>query len=162
MTKLTKAQEAMLADAARADGGAIDASNERKTTAQSLIKRGLMISIPQADGPSRLMITKAGRMALGEPTPPSAAPKLHRSPPSAADQSADPGRTPKGKIAALVGLLQQQDGATIEAMMGATGWQAHSVRGAISGAIKKTLGLNVVSTKTEAGRVYRIMDEAAA
>jgi hypothetical protein len=45
-------------------------------------------------------------------------------------------------------------------MMQATGWQAHSVRGALSGALKKKLALAVISTKTEAGRVYRIVDEA--
>ena len=41
-----------------------------------------------------------------------------------------------------------------------TGWQAHSVRGALSGALKKKLGLIIISAKTEAGRVYRIADEA--
>ena len=44
--------------------------------------------------------------------------------------------------------------------MAATGWQAHSVRGAISGSIKKALGLEVLSEKTDAGRVYRIVAEA--
>ena len=69
---------------------------------------------------------------------------------------------PKGKIPILVDLLTQPDGASITAMMQATGWQAHSVRGAMSGAIKKTLGLNVISEKTEAGRVYRIVAETRA
>jgi hypothetical protein len=41
-------------------------------------------------------------------------------------------------------------------MMGATGWQAHSVRGAISGALKKTLGYEIVSE-----RVYRIVEASA-
>lgn len=40
--------------------------------------------------------------------------------------------------------------------MAATGWQAHLVRGAMSGAIKKGLGLAITSDKTEAGRIYRI------
>lgn len=63
---------------------------------------------------------------------------------------------PKGKIGALVGLLQRPEGARLEEMQTATGWQAHSVRGAISGAIKKKLGLAVSSEKSDAGRVYRI------
>lgn len=67
----------------------------------------------------------------------------------------------KGKIAKLVGLLIQPGGATIASMMAATGWQAHSVRGALSGAIKKKLGFNVISEKTEAGRTYRIATEIA-
>ena len=40
--------------------------------------------------------------------------------------------------------------------MSATGWQAHSVRGAISGAIKKRLGLKVTSEKSDGVRTYRI------
>jgi hypothetical protein len=45
-------------------------------------------------------------------------------------------------------------------MMAATGWQAHSVRGAISGSIKKALGLAVVSEKIDGARTYRIEAEA--
>ena len=63
---------------------------------------------------------------------------------------------PRGKIGALVALLQRPQGARLEEMQTATGWQAHSVRGAISGSIKKKLGLVVASEKSEAGRVYRI------
>ena len=59
-------------------------------------------------------------------------------------------------------MLRQKDGATINAMMTATGWQAHSVRGAISGSVGKALGLNVISEKTQAGRVYRIAGGARA
>ena len=68
----------------------------------------------------------------------------------------------KGKIVILVDQLRNPDGATIAAMMAATGWQAHSVRGAISGSIKKALGIAVMSEKTEAGRTYRIAAEAVA
>jgi hypothetical protein len=45
--------------------------------------------------------------------------------------------------------------------MAATGWQAHSVRGAMSGALKKKLGLIIESEKAAAGRVYRIVDSRA-
>jgi hypothetical protein len=161
MTKLTEAQQGLLTSAAHADGCAIDADKDHKPTAQSLIKRGLMIAIPQTDGPSRLMITEAGRVAIGEPTTPCALPEPPASPAPVPDQPVA-ARAPKGKIAFVVALLRQPDGATVEAMMEATGWQAHSVRGAMSGAIKKGLGLNVASTKTEAGRIYRIVAEAEA
>lgn len=60
----------------------------------------------------------------------------------------------------VVNLLLQPEGATLEAMQAATGWQAHSVRGAISGSIKKKLGFTVSSEKTEAGRIYRIAEKA--
>jgi hypothetical protein len=53
-------------------------------------------------------------------------------------------------------MLRSTNGATIEAVSKATGWQTHSVRGAISGAIKKKLGLTVTSTKTDGVRTYRI------
>lgn len=61
------------------------------------------------------------------------------------------------KHALLVDLLRRKDGATIAEGVKATGWQPHSVRGAISGTLKKKLGLVVASDKIEGrGRVYRI------
>jgi hypothetical protein len=69
---------------------------------------------------------------------------------------------PGGKLGTLVSLLGRPDGARIDEMTAATGWQAHSVRGAISGSLKKKLGLNITSEKAEAGRVYRIPAEAKA
>jgi hypothetical protein len=57
----------------------------------------------------------------------------------------------------LIGLLRRPNGATIDELAKATGWQPHSVRGAISGALKKRLGLAVASERSEKrGRVYRI------
>ncbi len=54
-------------------------------------------------------------------------------------------------------MLRAKDGATIEEIMVATGWQSHTVRGAMAGALKKKLGLEVTSEKVEGrGRVYRI------
>ncbi len=69
---------------------------------------------------------------------------------------------PKGKLGVLVNLLHRPEGARIEDLIAATGWQAHSVRGAISGAVKKKLGMTVTSEKTEAGRIYRIGEGARA
>ncbi len=54
-------------------------------------------------------------------------------------------------------LLGRREGATIEDLEQATGWQAHSVRGFLAGAVKKKLGLTLVSEKLDAGpRRYRI------
>jgi hypothetical protein len=61
------------------------------------------------------------------------------------------------KQALLVELLKRKEGTTIGEVVKATGWQPHSVRGAISGTLKKKLGLAVTSEKVEdRGRVYRI------
>lgn len=61
------------------------------------------------------------------------------------------------KQAQLIEMLKTPDGATIEEIVKKFGWQQHTVRGAIAGALKKKLGLNVTSEKIEnRGRVYRI------
>ncbi len=67
-----------------------------------------------------------------------------------------------GKLAAIVDLLQRPTGASLAELMAATGWQAHSVRGALSGHVRGKLKLPLVSEKTEAGRLYRLPVEAAA
>lgn len=66
------------------------------------------------------------------------------------------------KIDQVVALLRRPEGATIEAMIAATGWQAHTVRGAMSGALKKKAGLTITSDKVDGVRTYRINGEAAA
>ena len=66
------------------------------------------------------------------------------------------------KQAALITLLERPSGATIEEMVKATGWQQHSVRGVISGVLKKRLGLSIASDKDgERGRIYRIAGSRA-
>ena len=63
---------------------------------------------------------------------------------------------PSGKLGDLLKLLRRKTGASINDLTTATGWQAHSVRGAISGAIRKRLGLAVERTKTDGVSRYRI------
>jgi hypothetical protein len=54
-------------------------------------------------------------------------------------------------------MLRRPEGATVDDVVHETGWQRHTVRGAIAGAIKKKLGLEVTSEKVEGvGRVYRL------
>ena len=63
------------------------------------------------------------------------------------------------KQAKLIAMLRGADGVTIEHVAKTFGWQPHTARGAIYGALKKKLGLKVVSEKIEGrGRVYRIAD----
>ncbi len=64
---------------------------------------------------------------------------------------------PGTKQALLIDLLKRKKGATIAEMAAKAGWQPHSVRGVISGALKKKLGLTVISERAGGrGRVYRI------
>jgi hypothetical protein len=61
------------------------------------------------------------------------------------------------KQAKLIDMLRRPDGATIDEIVKKLDWQAHTVRGAIAGALKKKLGLNVTSNKDDKrGRIYRI------
>lgn len=72
-----------------------------------------------------------------------------------------PATRPNTKQASLIALLRRKRGATIAELSDATGWQAHSVRGAISGTLKKKLGLIVASEAVDGrGRVYRIVEGA--
>ena len=65
---------------------------------------------------------------------------------------------PETKHARILAMLLTPTGATIAAIMTATEWQQHSVRGFLAGVVRKKLGLNLVSEQTDKGRVYRIKD----
>jgi hypothetical protein len=65
------------------------------------------------------------------------------------------------KHARIIAMLRMPTGTTIAAIMTATDWQQHSVRGFLAGVVRKKLGLNLVSEQTEKGRVYRIKDSNA-
>jgi predicted ArsR family transcriptional regulator len=68
-----------------------------------------------------------------------------------------PGTRANSKQAQLIEMLKRPEGATIDEIVKKFDWQAHTVRGALAGALKKKLGLNVQSEKIEGrGRVYRI------
>lgn len=104
-----------------------------------------------------LIATGAGLAAIGiEPVVAQAMAGLRR--PGPDPQAPVPVMRRKGtKQAALIALLKTSDGASIPEITAVTGWQAHSVRGVISGQLKKKLGLAVISEKVEGrGRVYRI------
>ena len=63
--------------------------------------------------------------------------------------SADkPTRRAGTKQAQMIEMLKRPEGATVEQIAAATGWQHHTIRGAISGALKKKLGLAVEATRT--------------
>ena len=68
---------------------------------------------------------------------------------------------PATKHARIIAMLRAPAGATVAALMTATDWQQHSVRGFLAGVVRKKLGLNLVSEQTDKGRVYRIKDGKA-
>ena len=88
-------------------------------------------------------LTPQGRQALGieEPEP----------------SKAKPLTRPGSKLDQVIKLLSRNEGATIAQMMDQTGWQQHTVRGTLAGALKKRLGLTIESDKPEGKeRVYKI------
>ena len=90
----------------------------------------------------------------------SAARKMSKGKPRArSTKSAVRSDTKHGRI---IAMLRAPAGTTIAAIMAATDWQQHSVRGFLAGVVRKKLGLNLVSELTDKGRVYRIKDGNAA
>jgi len=74
-------------------------------------------------------------------------------------------KTPSKKINTkqdqLLALLRRPQGTTIEHAANTLAWQPHSVRGIISGVLKKRLGLTVTSEKGDSGRIYRVASAGA-
>ena len=63
----------------------------------------------------------------------------------------------EGRTRQVIELLEAEGGASLEQLVDATGWQKHSVRGFLSGTIRKKMGMEVISSKNANGvRVYRI------
>lgn len=75
-------------------------------------------------------------------------PKAKTKPPKPAEKALT-------KIDTLIGLLKRPEGADVHQLAEATGWQPHSVRGAIAGTLKKKLGLAVQTEKVDGRTVYR-------
>jgi len=101
-------------------------------------------------------IWKAVQVLTPVPTP-QAAPVAPRKTNAATDTTQTKDAREGSKKATVLELLRRPEGATLADIMSATGWQPHSVRGFISGALGKKMGLTVESLKTaEGARAYRI------
>ena len=171
--QLSDAQAVILSTAcARADAMVFPVTASLKGGAvgnvcKSLLKHGLIEEVAATDlntvwrhdaerGPITLRATALAYSTLG----------ITEGPEEQAESSAeaapatDTARRRSGtKQEALIAMLRAEGGATIEEIVAATGWQAHTVRGAMSGALKKKLGLTITSEKIEGrGRCYMIAE----
>jgi len=99
---------------------------------------------------------KSASKPKSRPSTKSKAKKPQRRQRSGRNQAPKPG----SKQALVLDLLRRDGGATIAEVAHATGWQPHSVRGAISGTLKKKLRLVVNSETSSRGRIYWIRDHA--
>jgi hypothetical protein len=189
MTKLSDTQLVILSAASQREEGAVPpltidlkggavqkvlASLERK----ELIAR---MGEPRGDDPPPLCITRAGLEAIGaepeegageapfvevtdalqggteaqEPAPADGGANSSEVAPAGSPRAARQGT----KQAQMIEMLKRPEGASVEQIGKATGWQHHTIRGVISGALKKKLGLTVTSEKREDGeRAYRIVE----
>ena len=122
------------------------------------LRRGEPLWRETGDGNgTTLVVTDAGLLAIGvEPVlaETKVAIQKHK---DAATSSKVPKPRAGTKQAMLITLLRAPDGATMDEIIAATGWLAHTARGAMSGALRKKMGLVVMSAKEgDRGRVYRI------
>mgnify|MGYP001006371437 CR=1 FL=1 len=158
LPKLSPAQSLLLRTAARrADRRVLPPDSlrggARAKVLTSLLQRGW---VEPADGGH--VMTDAGYAAIGQQRP------VPQDDVQSVDTIGDlqllegiPVR-PGTKLAALVMALRRPQGATSLQLMLATGWQPHTVRGAISGMLRKKLGLNVVLARNDTGeRVYKVV-----
>lgn len=175
MTKsLTDTQRVILAHAATRDDGRIfpvpttlnKNSGAITLSLRPLVAGGLVIEIPAAKGDTAwgqtaddvsttLAISKLGLSAIGiQPCEPGQAAEAPAQMPTAKHPK------PISKLGVLITCLTKPDGATLDELVAATGWQKHSVRGAISGALKLKHKLTVLSEMIDGkGRVYRIVNQ---
>jgi hypothetical protein len=156
MPKLNNAQVDVITAASR-EGGLLLTAAAVGAVVEQVLWHKYVQSTEQEDGSLLLVATDAGRAAIAAVKKSGARKGDDEQPAVPAAQSAVAQRPdPKGKLGDLVSLLRRPGGATIAELSAATGWQAHSVRGAMSGALKKKLGLTITSEKTEEGRLYGI------
>ncbi len=126
-----------------------------KSACERLLERHMIQELPASrpdwtwrldpeNGPLMLRLTSIGKLVpteIGE------------------EPHTDDSVRPSGKLDRLINLLSKPSGATIDQMSHVTGWQPHTIRGAMAGPLKRKRGLNVVSEKNDGGkRIYRVLD----
>lgn len=166
--KLTDTQSAILkAAAVRPDGNIEPLPPTLRGGARTKVIEGLLAKGLVAGANGHHLLTDAGYAAVGKRRPipknvqqtdaPDALTKREVTHTLQKLAATSPTIRPGTKLAAIIDAMRHPGGATIAQMMAGTGWQAHTVRGAISGMIRKRLGYEVVTEKGADGqRAYRI------
>ena len=157
--KLTDTQTAVLnAAAGRPDGNIEPLPANLRGGARTKVIEGLLARGLVAESEGSHLLTDAGYAAVGKRRPVvKGVQKLDA--PDALTRSEPIPRTLRSgtKLAAIIDAMRNPGGATIAQMMAGTGWQAHIVRGSISGMVRKRLGYEVVTEKGADGqRAYSI------
>jgi hypothetical protein len=157
--KLTDTQTAILkAAAGRPDGNIEPLPPTLRGGARAKVIEGLLARGLAADANGHILLTDAGYAVIGKRRPvPKGIRRMDASDALTKRETTAPTIRPGTKLAAMVEAMRSPGGATIAQMMASTGWQAHTVRGAISGMVRKRLGYEVVTEKAADGqRAYRI------
>ena len=190
--KLTNTQLVLLSRAIQRDDGALEIPDDQKGSTKKTVDKLLgaklleeVLATPgfpvwrrdEQEGPIGLQITEEGLKAIraNASQPKQQVPKHAKKRPQPSRKPA--ARKPKGRAGQtgasqkgratskqdkIIEMLRRPQGATIKAIMKATSWQQHSVRGFFAGTVRKKLKLKLVSEKTDGHRIYRIISAGEA